>query len=232
MERRLLDDAALARSAAVANNAMNRERQLAGANSYVRELRFNPLDRLRARLAGGRAVASWLDVCCGTGRALVQAGQQVLRGGLADRIGLVGVDLVDYFDRTPVPDPPLRLVCAPVTSWVPDRRFDLITCVHGLHYVGDKLAALTRMAGWLDGDGLLVADLDLANIRLPDGRPAGRALTGVLRRAGFTYDPRRRRVTCDGWREESLPYVYLGADDRAGPNYTDQPAVDSYYQPR
>ena len=27
-----------------------------------------------------------------------------------------------------------------------------------------------------------------------------------------------------------LPYRYLGADDRAGPNYTGQPAVDSYYE--
>lgn len=27
----------------------------------------------------------------------------------------------------------------------------------------------------------------------------------------------------------SLPYTYLGADDRAGPNYTNQPAVHSYY---
>ena len=29
----------------------------------------------------------------------------------------------------------------------------------------------------------------------------------------------------------SLPYRYLGADDRAGPNYTGQPAVVSYYAP-
>ena len=28
----------------------------------------------------------------------------------------------------------------------------------------------------------------------------------------------------------NLPYRYLGADDQAGPNYTGQPAVDSYYE--
>src|SRR5689334_4762791 len=39
----LLDDAALELSAVVANCAMNRERQLAGVNSYTRELGFNPL---------------------------------------------------------------------------------------------------------------------------------------------------------------------------------------------
>jgi hypothetical protein len=26
----------------------------------------------------------------------------------------------------------------------PVRSFDLITCIHGLHYVGDKLATLTH----------------------------------------------------------------------------------------
>jgi len=28
----------------------------------------------------------------------------------------------------------------------------------------------------------------------------------------------------------TLPYGYLGADDQAGPNYTGQAAVDSYYE--
>jgi hypothetical protein len=55
-------------------------------------------------------------------------------------------------------------------------------------------------------------------------------LNGALRRAGFVYDPRRHRVTCEGRRELVMPYAYLGADDRAGPNYTGQPAVNSYYR--
>jgi hypothetical protein len=160
----------------------------------------------------------------------LQAAGELRRDGLADRAVLVGVDLVDHFDPGPVPDPPLRLVCAPVTAWTPTRRFDLITCVHGLHYIGEKLAVLTRAANWLTDDGLLVADLDLASIRLDDGRPAGRQLTTALRQADFTYDPRRHRITRTGRRTISLPYAYLGADDRAGPNYTNQPAVDSYYR--
>ena len=32
-----------------------------------------------------------------------------------------------------------------------------------------------------------------------------------------------------GRREIRLPYTYLGADDRAGPGYTGQPAVRSHY---
>jgi len=43
VDRRLLDDGDLTLSAVVANCAMNRERQLAGVNSYTRELGFNPL---------------------------------------------------------------------------------------------------------------------------------------------------------------------------------------------
>jgi hypothetical protein len=100
--------------------------------------------------------------------------------------------------------------------------------VHGLHYVGDKLAVLAAAAGWLTDDGLLVANLDLTAIRLPDRRPAGRRLGNALRAAGFGYDRRRRRIRRTGRREVVLPYTYLGADDQAGPNYTGQPAVDSY----
>ncbi|HWH00283.1 MAG TPA: methyltransferase domain-containing protein [Pilimelia sp.] len=235
MADRLLDEAALTRSAVVANCAMNRERQLAGPNSYARELGFHPVDRLRSALALGSGAPApevgWLDLCCGRGRALRQAAEQLRAEGLAHRVALVGVDLVDYFDPAPAPDPPPRLVCASVTEWAPTGHFDLITCVHGLHYVGDKLAVLARAAGWLTDTGLLVADLDLASIRRPDGSPVGRSLGAALRRAGFRYDARRRRISLVGRREVALPYTYLGADDRAGPNYTRQPAVDSYYAP-
>jgi SAM-dependent methyltransferase len=231
VDRWLLRDDDLVLSAVVANCAMNRERQLAGVNSYARELGFDPLGRIRSRAARGEH-GSWLDLCCGTGRALLQAASALREDGLADRVALVGVDLVDYFDPVPEANLPVELVCASVTNWAPPRRFDLITCVHGLHYVGDKLAAVTRAASWLTDDGLLVADLDLSSIRLPDSRPAGRALADALRWAGFEYDPRRRRISCTGWRDVTMPYDYLGADDKAGPNYTNQPAVNSYYQPR
>ena len=64
--RPLLDDGTLARSPVVANNAMNRERQLTGPNSYARELGFEPLDILRQRLGAGAECAAWLDLCCGS----------------------------------------------------------------------------------------------------------------------------------------------------------------------
>jgi hypothetical protein len=121
----------------------------------------------------------------------------------------------------------VELYSESLLTWTPRRRFDLITCVHGLHYVGDKLQALTRAASWLTEGGFFVADLDLASIRTPDGQ---RGLAKTLRSNGFAYDARKRRITCEGRREVTLPYAYQGADDRAGPNYTKQPAVDSYYE--
>ena len=214
----------------VANNAMNRERQLSGVNSYARELGFDPMDVLAARLdqLGPAGRVSWLDLCCGSGRALLQAGEQARRTATSERVALVGVDLVDMFAPRP-PGSTVTLCCAALETWTPSGSFDLITCVHGLHYVGDKLAVLVRAAGWLTAGGRLVADLDLAAVRLAGGTAAGRRLRAHLRAAGFGYDARRRRISCVGPVLVDLPYRYLGADDRAGTNYTGQPAVDSHY---
>ncbi len=213
---RLLDDDALERSPVVANSDMNRERRLP---AYRRELGVDVLALLR----GADRVVRWLDLCCGTANALFEAAHV-----LGDRAEIVGVDLVGHFAGPPRP-PRLRLVTASVTSWAPDAAFDLITCVHGLHYVGDKLGVIARAASWLTGDGLFAANLDVRSVRRADGTPTGRRLTAALRASGLVYDARNKRVSCRGRREIDLPCSYLGADDRAGPNYTGQAAVDSYY---
>jgi SAM-dependent methyltransferase len=230
---RLLDDVALESSSVAANCAMNRERQLAGVNSYARELGFNPLQVMRDAVqdhAGQDATTAWLDLCCGTGRALIQAAAELRRDGLAGRTALVGVDLVDAFDPVPEGLPNLRLACSPVAAWTPALAFDLISCVHGLHYIGDKLAAIARAASWLTPDGQLIADLDLDAIVVLGAARGRRGLARRLREAGFSYDSRRHRISCQGGREVRLPYRYIGADDQAGPGYTGQPAVASYYE--
>ncbi|MGJ6960499.1 class I SAM-dependent methyltransferase [Streptosporangium sp. G11] len=219
---KLLDDETLERSPVVANRVMNRERGLTGSNGYGRELGIDVLEVLRDRVRAGRRVR-WLDLCCGSARALFEASRH-----LGDEAEIVGVDLVDFF-AGPSRPPKLRLVAASITVWEPEEPFDLITCVHGLHYVGDKLGVLSRAAGWLAEDGLLVGNLDLRSILREDGVPVGRRLASALREAGLDHDSRRRRITCRGRRVVDLPYRYLGSDDRAGPNYTGQPAVDSYY---
>ncbi|MFI0409630.1 class I SAM-dependent methyltransferase [Actinomadura sp. 3N508] len=207
-----LPDAALERSPVVANNLMNRERTLA---AYTRELGID----IVAEVGHGR----WLDLCCGTARALTEATTRLPAG-----TRIVGVDLVDHFVQAP-PPASLQLITASVTTWEPDTPSNLITCVHGLHYIGDKLGLLSRAASWLTEDGLLIANFDTRSIRLPNDTPAGRRLTTALRETGFTYDSRRHRISLRGRREIELPYHYLGADDGAGPNYTGQPAVNSIY---
>lgn len=225
---KLLDDDELERSAIVANCRMNRERDLIGSNGYSRELGFNLLDFLRGRMASDRQVA-WLDLCCGTGKALIQAARISQAEGM--HIEIVSVDLVGMSHRRDPNLTCLRLVEASLTTWHPDHPFDLITCVHGLHYVGDKLGLIARAASWLVEDGLFMTNLGLQYLKFADGRPAGRRVVSDLRRVGISYDRRKRLLTYRGRKEVSLPFRYLGADDQAGPNYTRQPAVDSYYQP-
>lgn len=202
----LLDDESLWRSSIVANCDMNRERGLA---SYRRELGLDLVLRPGTR---------WVDLCCGAGRALAEAARE--------DVTIVGVDLVDHHVTAP---PGLSFVVAPVEEWEPDVPVDLVTCVHGLHYVGDKLGLLVRAASWLAPGGRFVASFDAASVRRADGTPFGRTLTKALREAGFTYDNRKRRIGCTGAGQPRLPFTYLGADDRAGPNYTGQPAVHSCY---
>lgn len=195
---RLLDDEALESSSVVANCAMNRERSLSGSNGYGRELGLDIIAELTDRSARSGRVR-WLDLCCGSGRALSEA-TRVLAG--SERVEIVGLDLVDHFVTDSVP-PVLRLVTGSVTEWVPEGRFDLITCVHGLHYVGDKLGVLTRAAAWLADDGLFAANFDVRSVRRADGTPAGRRLTAELRRQGFVYDAALPTQFTSGRRADS-----------------------------
>jgi SAM-dependent methyltransferase len=226
--KRLLPNCDLERSTVVANCRMNRERELSGTNGYDRELGLQPLDFLRERVRPGRVIR-WLDLCCGTARALFQAAEQIEHGGLATSVVITGVDLVDMFWPG---QPPLcpRLVVASIHDFEPAERFDLVTCVHGLHYLGDKLKVIKRAVSWLVADGLFVANLDLVNLRWEDGRPMTRSIGKLLRESKLEYDGRRNRLLCRGRRLVRFPLEYLGADDSAGPNYTGQPAVDSYYR--
>jgi SAM-dependent methyltransferase len=222
--RLLLQDAELERSSVVANNTMNRERGLSGVNSYARELGFDPVDRL-----GGLERPRWLDLCSGEGLALRAASGLLPEGAV-----LTGVDLVGPVAARAYP-PVVELMTASVTAWSPPlrQRYDLITCVHGLHYLGDKLALITRAASWLAPGGLFIAHLDPDSFRLPDGRPAARPVLRALRSAGFAYDSRRHRLLYETAQAPppALPFTYLGADPDAGPTWTGQPGVATYVQP-
>jgi hypothetical protein len=111
----------------------------------------------------------------------------------------------------------------------PDADYDLITCVHGLHYIGDKLGLIQRATTWLKWDGLFIAHLDYNNLRLDDGRSTAVVIGKELRHAGLEYRRHKRILVCQGQKTLDLPYHYLGADDAAVPNFTGQPAVNSHY---
>lgn len=256
--RGLIGDAELEHSPVVANNTMNRGRGLAGVNGYDRELSFDVLGVLRRRLVEtGRA--AWLDLCCGEGRAVIE-GAAVLAGpaarlaadasrishleetravgasppsdGQAGLVSVIGVDLVEAFALPSALPPGLRLVAASVARWRPEpgQAFDLITCVHGLHYVGDKLGLLTRAAAWTAPGGVFAATFDPAGVRHEsDRRSASRRVVRALRDAGAVYDARRHLVSWEGPIALDFGARYTGADAAAGPGYTGMDAVDSCY---
>jgi hypothetical protein len=207
---------------------MNRQRQVAGVNSYAAELDLSPLEFLEDRLAR-QPTAAWLDLCCGTGQALVQTGRHFQRIGLQDRVTIHGIDLVRMFVPLPADVSCVSLEAASVHPWQAPMAYDLISCVHGLHYVGDKLGLLARALSWLALDGLFLGHLDVANLKLTAGRCAAGHWIREFKHAGLEYHRRRRLISCRGKRSLAFPCTYEGADDSAGPNATGQPAVDSYY---
>lgn len=225
----LLNNGELERSSIVANCRMNRERTLTGSNGYSRDLGFNPLDFLKKKLSVQDHVR-WLDLCCGTGRALIEAAQIIHDEGLDSHVEIVGVDLVKMFFEQPSEVKCLTLEASSVSHWWALKPFDLITCVHGLHYIGDKLGLISNAAQWLTDDGLFVANLDLNNFKFGNGHSAARSVAAQLRLHGFQYDSRKKLVSRERHKLICFHLSYLGANDQAGPNYTGQPAVDSYYK--
>ena len=206
---------------------MNRERDLSGTNGYDVEIGFQPLRFLGDKVTTN-GNARWLDLCCGTGKALVQAATIIERDGLP--IEIVGVDVVGMFAAHSSRQ--LNLIEASLSTWSPEGAFDLITCIHGLHYIGDKLGLIARACSWLNHEGRFVANLDSGNLLLNPGGSPSRVFAKELRHAGVEYLPSKRLIRSEGQRRRSLPFAYVGADDEAGPNYTKQPVVNSFYERR
>lgn len=220
-----LDERTLLASGVVANCCMNRERDLNGSNGYQKEIGLDPIAVLTAA-AKQRGFARWLDLCCGAGKALIQAASIAESQKLP--IEIVGVDLVNTF--MPHQHPSLQLMACSLFNWAPTSKIDLITCVHGLHYIGDKLQAIVNALTWLSESGILIANIDLTSIHFDDAAIQGqKQLAKFLRESKIKYDSRKKLVRWSGPRELKIPFTYLGADDQAGPNYTRQPAVNSHY---
>ncbi|MEO1450395.1 MAG: methyltransferase domain-containing protein [Bacteroidota bacterium] len=223
--KKLLSHSELDWSTTVANNAMNRERNASGPNSYAQDLGFNPIDFLADRANSGDAC--WVDLCCGQGKALIQTAAWFRTRPSRHQVQLEGVDLVPYFATQP--SPPLQLTVSSLRDWEPAPPYDLITLVHGLHYVGDKLGVIQKCLELLSPDGLFVAHLDWANI-LVDGEPVTSALHKSWLQQGLEFDTRRHLLQRTGPMLFRHNLIYQGADDQAGPNFTGQPVVHSCYR--
>jgi SAM-dependent methyltransferase len=223
--KRLLGTKELEDSPVVANCCMNRERDLHGSNGYDVELGFDPLEWLRSRLKK-QTIVRWLDLCCGSGRALIQAATLSNEVG-SPSIQITGVDLVGMF--LPNNSSDLKLVQCSVFDYEPTERFDLVTCIHGLHYLGDKLRAIELAVSWLVNDGRFAANLDATNLCLSEPGKGHRKILRFLRDEGFEYSPAKHLLQRTGHMELQSPFRFLGADDTAGLNYTRQPVVNSFY---
>jgi SAM-dependent methyltransferase len=216
-----LSNTELANSPVVANRDMNRQRGCTGVNSYERELRFDPMEWLTERQQSQKSVA-WLDLCCGEANALGDA------ASLLPTVEMTGIDLVDFFNIQVSAQPNVKLLVGNLLEVEFQERFDLITCVHGMHYVGDKLEAVFKYAAILKPGGRMIANLDTRDLCDRDGNTLARRVNRLLRRAGCECDTRHKliRLSAD---VTPFRFDYLGADDRMGPNYTKQNTVASFY---
>lgn len=223
----LLSSAALLWSPVVANNRMNRKRQASGINSYEKELHLKPESWLNDCLQQN-GQATWLDLCCGEGNALLQYAREAAASHQQTNIRLKGIDLVDQFQPIPPGIHCLQFETRPLDNWTSNEPYDLVTCVHGLHYVGDKLSVLAAILKAIKSEGIFLANLDLKSIRIADD-PQHQYLNKIFSKHDISYDGRRKIIRCKGPRDLTFEVAYQGADDKAGPNYTGQEAVDSYY---
>jgi SAM-dependent methyltransferase len=229
--KELLNKEKLLASGVVANNRMNRERGCQGKNSYQKDLFFNPLEFPKERIKNGKPV-SWLDIGCGEGCALIEAAKILadLEGIETRNLQIIGIDLAGMFQEFSSELKYLSLLETAVEDFEPSQKFDLITCVHSLHYIGDKLSVIRKAACWLKDDGIFLANLELKNLKLLGEENSRKIFSDFLNKQGFTIDGRRHLLMLEGYKIFELPFEYVGADDQAGPNYTGQPAVNSYYK--
>ena len=224
----LLDDDRLNWSSVVANCNMNRGRGLNGVNSYQDEVGIDLLEFLIARLDKAEESIRWLDLCCGEANALITASEIIQEKGI-DRIHVEGIDLVDMF-AAHKSYLFLHLKVMSLSDWTPTLKYDLITCIHGLHYIGDKLNLIEQSIGALKEGGLFLANLDLANLKFRNGSSMTPFLKKLFLQNNIHYHSRKKILSCEGAKELSFQATYIGADDKAGKNYTGQEVVDAYYE--
>lgn len=225
--KKLLNHSALVKSSIVANSLMNRQRKCTGGNSYQKELSFDILKFLKNRFRENEQTA-WLDIACGEGKALIEAAENL--AGQNKNLQIIGIDLAGMFQEFSSELKFLKLVETSFENYFTEKEFDLITCVHGLHYIGDKLGFLQKAGSMLKTNGVFFANLDLDNFKFENDKSASRIIAKTLRESGFEFDSKKHLLICRGKKKIEFDFEYLGADDAVGANYTGQAVVNSYYK--
>ena len=141
---------------------------------------------------------------------------------------MTGIDLVDMFESHEYSSK-LNFVVNSLLKWQPTQKYDLITCVHGLHYIGDKLAVIQKCIDALQKDGLFIANIDLDNIKNAKGESLKKDLLKLFKTTSIDYNSKTKIISCRGNNTIDFMLKYLGANDKIGKNYTGQEVVDSHY---
>ena len=228
MNKKLKDKEALEWSSVVANNSMNRKRIAFGVNSYEKEIKLDPIKYLISKYTDRKL--SWLDLCCGEGNALIQSAKFIKENKHENKIGLEGIDLVSYFSEYSGYEDILQLEEKNLENWIPTKKYDLITCVHGLHYIGNKIGLLEKISTTLTGEGKFIGNFSLENIRIQGVENSEKMLRKIFKESGLTYNARTKIIKLTEPISIASMFKYLGADDQVGPNYTGQSVVDSIYE--
>ena len=101
--------------------------------------------------------------------------------------------------------------------------------MHGLHYIGDKLAVIQKCMGVLKKDGLFIANIDLDNIKNTNGDSLKKDLLKLFKTTRVDYNSKTKILSGRGNTTIDFKFKYLGANDKIGKNYTGQEVVDSHY---
>lgn len=226
---KLKDDKSLEYSSTVANNKMNRQRQLIGINSYEEDLQYDIVAFLEAKFIQVNRPIRWLDVCCGEGRALLQASQLFATFIEEERLKITGLDLVNYFHPKLQQVEGVDLYVSPINTWQTSHSFDLITVVHGFHYIGDKLATFCKLGLLMEEKGLLLANFDTESIAIKNIGQSHFDLKKALKLQGIYYDNQNKILRCEGSKNLNFPLLYQGGDDTNYTTYTGMKGVKSYY---
>lgn len=188
---------------------------------------MNPIEFLENR--GGQTPIRWLDLCCGEGNALIQAATYFQNQHPNIPIQLEGIDLVGFFGNATGLEN-LKLTITNLSDWQPTEQYDLITIVHGLHYLGDKIGLLKKATEVLKTDGLLIGNLDLNNLKIDQQVDSIPYWKKYFKQEKITYHSSTRILKVEGPKQLPSKFEYLGANDKAGPNYTGMEVVDSFYR--